>query len=124
MVGVAETRSVDGAMAARYWMTFLVFSVFPAPDSPLDAARSARLLARSGDHNLRDQDTLTFSLFTHLHPSPFRRCKDMRRSFIPPFLTVCCHNLRSVQSQVLVWVDGDQEKSVERYASCQPLGAA
>ena len=23
------------ATAARYWMTFLVFSVFPAPDSPL-----------------------------------------------------------------------------------------
>lgn len=24
------------AIAARYWMTFLVLSVFPAPDSPLD----------------------------------------------------------------------------------------
>ena len=23
------------AIAARYWMTFFVFSVFPAPDSPL-----------------------------------------------------------------------------------------
>ena len=32
------------AIAARYWMTFLVLSVFPAPDSPLcdglDDARS------------------------------------------------------------------------------------
>ena len=27
--------TVAVAMAARYWMTFLVFSVFPAPDSPL-----------------------------------------------------------------------------------------
>lgn len=26
---------VEVAMAARYWMTFLVFSVLPAPDSPL-----------------------------------------------------------------------------------------
>lgn len=25
----------EEAMTARYWMTFLVFSVFPAPDSPL-----------------------------------------------------------------------------------------
>lgn len=25
----------DEATTARYWMTFLVFSVFPAPDSPL-----------------------------------------------------------------------------------------
>ena len=24
------------AMLAKYWMTFLVFSVFPAPDSPLE----------------------------------------------------------------------------------------
>jgi hypothetical protein len=29
------TGSCDGAIAARYWMTFLVFSVLPAPDSPL-----------------------------------------------------------------------------------------
>lgn len=27
------------AMAARYWITFLVFSVFPAPDSPLQTRR-------------------------------------------------------------------------------------
>lgn len=25
----------EEATTARYWMTFLVFSVFPAPDSPL-----------------------------------------------------------------------------------------
>lgn len=25
----------EDATTARYWMTFLVFSVFPAPDSPL-----------------------------------------------------------------------------------------
>lgn len=25
----------DAAIAARYWMTFFVFSVLPAPDSPL-----------------------------------------------------------------------------------------
>jgi hypothetical protein len=31
-----EGGTVDVAIAARYWITFLVFSVLPAPDSPLD----------------------------------------------------------------------------------------
>jgi hypothetical protein len=31
----ALPEGVGGAMKAKYWMTFLVFSVFPAPDSPL-----------------------------------------------------------------------------------------
>lgn len=30
-----KVGGVVEAIAARYWMTFLVFSVFPAPDSPL-----------------------------------------------------------------------------------------
>ena len=29
----------DDATWARYWMTFLVFSVFPAPDSPLSGGQ-------------------------------------------------------------------------------------
>jgi hypothetical protein len=28
-------RVLEEAIAARYWMTFFVFSVLPAPDSPL-----------------------------------------------------------------------------------------
>lgn len=31
----AEGKCVSVAMAARYWITFLVLSVLPAPDSPL-----------------------------------------------------------------------------------------
>ena len=27
---------MEAATWAKYWMTFLVFSVFPAPDSPLE----------------------------------------------------------------------------------------
>lgn len=30
----------EEATTARYWITFLVFSVFPAPDSPLGAEQS------------------------------------------------------------------------------------
>ena len=46
-----ETEDIDGerarcplgeaeAMVAKYWITFLVFSVFPAPDSPLGRSQS------------------------------------------------------------------------------------
>lgn len=31
----ADVGRGSAAMAARNWMTFFVFSVFPAPDSPL-----------------------------------------------------------------------------------------
>ncbi len=34
-VGGFEPIASDVATAARYWITFLVFSVLPAPDSPL-----------------------------------------------------------------------------------------
>lgn len=33
--GVPECEFTSVAMAAKYWMTFLVLSVLPAPDSPL-----------------------------------------------------------------------------------------
>ena len=33
--GVIEGACASVAIAARYWMTFLVLSVFPAPDSRL-----------------------------------------------------------------------------------------
>ena len=36
----ATEGTTDEAMAARYWMTFFVFSVFPAPDSPLSSCQS------------------------------------------------------------------------------------
>ena len=34
-----EVPTASEAMAAMYWMTFFVFSVFPAPDSPLTVSR-------------------------------------------------------------------------------------
>ena len=50
------------ATAAKYWMTFLVFSVFPAPDSPLDCVRRTCFVFWNGD--LRDKDTLV-GAFVH-----------------------------------------------------------
>jgi hypothetical protein len=35
----ASEGIVELAMAARYWITFFVFSVLPAPDSPLEGVR-------------------------------------------------------------------------------------
>ena len=35
MASESGSRCVVAATLARYWMTFLVFSVFPAPDSPV-----------------------------------------------------------------------------------------
>lgn len=40
-VDLVDAEGCDGAMAARYWITFLVFSVLPAPDSPLSDARTS-----------------------------------------------------------------------------------
>lgn len=34
----------DEATTAKYWITFLVFSVLPAPDSPLGVTRETCLL--------------------------------------------------------------------------------
>lgn len=34
-------RSPMAAMTAKYWMTLLVFTVFPAPDSPLKVAKES-----------------------------------------------------------------------------------
>jgi hypothetical protein len=46
----ASEGIVELAMAARYWMTFFVFSVLPAPDSPLEGVVSQYSEAmRGGD---------------------------------------------------------------------------
>jgi hypothetical protein len=39
----------SAAMAVRYWMTFFVFSVLPAPDSPLRVARSQSARVAAAD---------------------------------------------------------------------------
>ena len=60
------------AIVAKYWMTRLVFTVFPAPDSPLSNRNSvykvpklAAIAAMRRKHNiyLRDQDWLILSVY-------------------------------------------------------------
>lgn len=45
-------RSPRAAMLAKYWMTLLVLTVFPAPDSPLGTlgGRGGTLVGRGGGH--------------------------------------------------------------------------
>ena len=75
-------RSPRAAMLAKYWMTLLVLTVFPAPDSPLGAGEdtrrrwrtSWRLLQPSTAHpttlgqgcgggDLRDEDGLVLTVW-------------------------------------------------------------
>jgi len=58
------------AIVAKYWMTRLVFTVFPAPDSPLkrmvfccDAAQQENDKYTLRTLNLRDQDRLVLSIY-------------------------------------------------------------
>lgn len=44
----------EEATTARYWITFLVFSVFPAPDSPLGDRVEVRMM-KGGRHYNRGQ---------------------------------------------------------------------
>lgn len=48
----------DDATWARYWMTFLVFSVFPAPDSPLQK----KITIKSKHQNIIKQQLLKKTL--------------------------------------------------------------
>jgi len=48
---------ISVAMAARYWMTFLVFSVFPAPDSPLREPKEETVRERERERE-RDRGAL------------------------------------------------------------------
>ena len=52
-------------------MTFLVFSVFPAPDSPL-------FISTIKNYDRRDKDRLIFAHFQHIVEGNVRGCKDMR----------------------------------------------
>jgi hypothetical protein len=75
------------AIAARYWMTFFVFSVFPAPDSPLcrgvNMGKAGRWQA-----DVRDQDALVFALFIHADPGTFGYCENVRSILVSALVSV------------------------------------
>lgn len=90
------------AIAARYWMTFLVFSVLPAPDSPLDI--SLEILSYS-----RNEDTLVLPFFSDLLPRTLCDCEDVRRVLLSPLRPVLCNDLGRVDRQWSIRVEGDEK---------------
>lgn len=72
-------------MAARYWITFLVLSVLPAPDSPLF---TVNIRMKGTVEDLRDEDTLVLPFLTHVNPCAFCDREYVRRVLILAFATV------------------------------------
>jgi hypothetical protein len=107
-VGAGARPSV--AIAARYWITFFVLSVLPAPDSPLRRASAAGAAARQRAH-VRDEDALVLALLAHAHPCALGNGEDVRRVSVPPLAAVLLHDRVRVQGQVLVGVDRDEEQA-------------
>lgn len=87
-------------------MTFFVFSVFPAPDSPLCRNVSTGRMVRAVT-NVRDQDALVFALFVHADPSTFGYCEDVRGILVPALVSVLFDNRISVERQLSIRVDCD-----------------
>lgn len=73
-------------------MTFFVLSVFPAPDSPLEALLTTKGLGNKTDHNIRDENTLIFTFFTHINPSAFSDREDVWGVFISTFVAILLNN--------------------------------
>lgn len=75
-------RSPMAAMLAKYWMTRFVFTVFPAPDSPLEATKDNQspgiplLFIQSAPH-------LAFPSLGHQSPAQHEICL-LKRAQSPP----------------------------------------
>lgn len=67
-------------------MTFLVLSVLPAPDSPLRTWVTGRPIGRGND--VRDEDTLVLSLFSHIDPCTLGDGEDMGRILIATLASI------------------------------------
>lgn len=81
------------AIAARYWITFFVFSVFPAPDSPL--IYDHELIVPNAPRRIEDsrnEDTLILPLFAHIDPRTLCNSKNVWRVLISSFIAVLLNN--------------------------------
>jgi len=96
------------AMAAKYWMTFFVLSVFPAPDSPLN---ESQFRMRVVEIHVRDQDALILLLIAHVHPRPLRDFEDVRLILFSSLASIFLNNGVRVQWEILVGIDGHQEEA-------------
>lgn len=90
-------------------MTFLVLSVFPAPDSPLQCVGTKAMAIDMGD--ARYEYTLVLPFLAHVDPCSLGNCKYMRGILVSSFTAVLLDDRIGVQRQALVRVNGDQEKA-------------
>lgn len=107
----ADAVEVEGsdalAIAARYWMTFFVFSVLPAPDSPL--VQGQRRHSSQSSFDIRDQDALALTLLANLLPCAFCNGKDVWSVLFSPLCAVLRDDLGGVDGERTVWVERDEE---------------
>lgn len=89
-------------------MTFLVFSVLPAPDSPLQMIRWCWLKKCV---NLRYENTLVCAFLNQISKGMVGHCEDMRLGLFPTPSTVHVYVFSRVNGQWAVWVDCDQEQA-------------
>ena len=64
-----------------------------------------------GPRLARDKDALIFALLPHVHPRTLRNCKDVWWILITPVRTVLLYYRVRVEREVLVRIDGDEEKT-------------
>jgi hypothetical protein len=77
-------------------MTFLVLSVFPAPDSPLQCVGTKAMAIDMGD--ARYEYTLVLPFLAHVDPCSLGNCKYMRGILVPSFTAVLLDDRIGIQS--------------------------
>ena len=122
--GAERTYGVsEVATAARYWMTFLVFSVLPAPDSPLFPCQlGLKLDESSGD--LRHENTLVLAFLNHVSKRLVRHGEYMRSRFLLASSLVHLHIFAAVNRQWAVRINCYQEQSricLDKYVNARSL---
>ena len=70
-------------------MTFLVLSVFPAPDSPLYFCQYEGEIEVE---NIRDKNALILAFLAHINPSTLCNCEHVWRVFIASLATILLNN--------------------------------
>lgn len=99
----------EAATAARYCMTFFVFSVFPAPDSPLK--RISDRLCLEGRENVRYQNTLIFALLYQVSKRTICHCVYVGLGVFPTSPFVHLHGFIGVDRKRTIRIYCDQEQA-------------
>jgi hypothetical protein len=89
-------------------MTFLVFSVLPAPDSPL--LLSVMRYGHCGS-NLRHENTLVLAFVDQIPESLVGHCEDVRFRLLPTPAPVHVDVLARVYGERAVWIYCDQKET-------------